>query len=76
MSREERLLVVLKRELYEGSWQEMVSDLQARLTGGPYIFKLAHRITDDLERIRRLEAFEQEHDLDLADFVQLPDGPE
>jgi hypothetical protein len=72
MPREERMLVVLKRELYEGRWDEMVADLQARLDGGPYIFKLAHRISDDLERIVRLRRFEQEHGVDLGDHVKSP----
>ena len=71
MPSEERMLVVLKRELYEGSWDEMVADLQARLEGRPYIFKLAHRIADDLERIERLRAFEDDCGVDLCDYVQL-----
>lgn len=71
LSREERMLVVLKRELYEGSWDEMTADLQARLEGRPYIFKLAHRITEDLERIDRLRQFEQKRHVDLSDYVQL-----
>lgn len=70
-NREERMLVVLKRELYEGDWDEMVADLQARLEGRPYIFKLAHRITDDLERIRRLRQFEQSNGVDLCDYVKM-----
>jgi len=74
MTSEERMLVVLKRELYEGSWDEMVADLQARLEGRPYIFKLAHRIADDLERIDRLRGFEQRWGVDLSDFVTLPQG--
>ncbi|MGC9454255.1 MAG: hypothetical protein ACP5HU_05275 [Phycisphaerae bacterium] len=69
MSREERMLVVLKAELYEGDWDEMVADLKARLEGRPYIFKLAHRITDDLERIQRLRRFEQDHSVDLCEYV-------
>ena len=68
---EERMLVVLKRELYEGSWDEMAADLQARLAGKPYIFKLAHRIEDDLERIDRLRAIEQRYGVDLSDYVKL-----
>ncbi|MDY6913062.1 MAG: hypothetical protein SVT52_01205 [Planctomycetota bacterium] len=68
---EERLLVVLKRELYEGDWDEMASDLKARLAGGPYIFKLAHRIADDLARIERLRQFEQQSGTDLNDYVEL-----
>ena len=71
LNREERMLVVLKRELYEGDWDEMVADLQARLEGRPYIFKLAHRITDDLERIGRLRQFEQSTGVDLGEYVQM-----
>ena len=71
MPSEERMLVLLKRELYEGSWDEMVADLKARLENRPYIFKLAHRITDDLERIDRLREFERRHRVDLSDYVQL-----
>ena len=71
MPSEERMLVVLKCELYEGSWDEMEADLKARLDGRPYIFKLAHRIADDLDRIERLRAFEQDFGIDLADYVKL-----
>lgn len=68
---EERMLVVLKCELYEGSWDEMVGDLKARLEGQPYIFKLAHRITDDLDRIESLREFERSHGVDLGDYIKL-----
>jgi hypothetical protein len=71
MPGEQRMLVVLKRELYEGNWDEMVADLQARLEGRPYIFKLAHRIADDLERIERLREFEQQCGVDLCDYVKM-----
>ena len=37
-TREERMLVVLKHELYDGDWDEMEADLRARLEGRPYIF--------------------------------------
>ncbi len=65
------MLVVLKRELYEGSWDEMEADLKARLEGRPYIFRLAHRIAEDLERIARLRAFEKKAGVDLSDYVGL-----
>jgi len=71
MASEERMLVVLKRELYEGSWDEMAADLKARLEGGPYIFKLAHRIADDLVRIDRLREFERSCGVDLSEYVKL-----
>ena len=70
LTSQERMLVVLKRELYEGDWQEMLADLHARLQGGPYIFKLAHRISDDLERIEKLREFEDAHGVDLSDYVE------
>jgi hypothetical protein len=64
------MLVVLKRELYEGSWDEMEADLRARLAGGPYIFKLVHRIEEDLNRIERLRRFEQGNGVDLSEYVE------
>jgi len=69
LTSEERMLVVLKHELYEDDWDEMVADLTARLNGRPYIFKLAHRIADDLERIDRLRQFERQHRVNLSLYV-------
>ena len=71
LSSEERLLIVLKKELYESRWDEMIADLQARLNGSPYIFKLVDRIEDDLERIDRLRSFEEQQGVDLSNYVQL-----
>jgi hypothetical protein len=71
LSREERMLIVLKRELYDGSWEDMIADLRARLEGRPFIFKLATRISEDLERIERLRAFEDQQRVDLCDYVKL-----
>jgi len=72
MTNEQRMLVVLKRELYEGSWAEMIEDLKARLEGRPYIFKLAHRIVDDLARIEQLRDFEKQAGVDLSQYVKEP----
>ena len=72
LSNEHRMLVVLKKELYEGTWEPMLDDLQNRLAGKPYIFKLVNRIKDDIERIEEMEKFEAEHNIDLADHVELP----
>jgi hypothetical protein len=66
-----RMLVVLKSQLYGGRWEPMLEDLQNRLEGKPYIFKLANRIKDDVKRIEVLQVFEREHNVDLADFVKL-----
>jgi len=67
----QRMLVILKAQLYGGQWKPMLEDLENRLEGKPYIFKLANRIKDDVERIRSLQVFEQENGVDLADYVKL-----
>jgi hypothetical protein len=72
LSDEVRMLLLLKNELYEGSWEAMREDLSNRLDGKPYIFKLANRIKDDMDRIGELEAYESEHDVDLSDYLMPP----
>ena len=72
MSEEHRMLVVLKAQLYGGTWEPMLDDLQNRLAGKPYIFKLVNRIKDDIERIEQMAQFEAEHNIDLADYIDLP----
>ncbi len=74
LSEEHRMLVILKSQLYGGSWEPMLEDLQNRLSGKPYIFKLVHRIQDDIERIDQLRRFESENGIDLADFVHLSES--
>jgi hypothetical protein len=71
LSDEHRMLVVLKAQLYGGTWEPMLDDLRNRLEGKPYIFKLANRIKDDIERIEQMRKFEEEHNIDLADYVEL-----
>ncbi len=71
LSEEQRMLIILKRQLYGGGWEHMLEDLQNRLDGKPYIFKLANRIQDDIERIEQMRQFEKEQDVDLADYVEM-----
>ena len=72
LSEEHRMLIALKAQLYEGTWEPMLDDLRNRLAGKPYIFKLANRIKDDVGRIEQMQEFEAEHNIDLADYVDLP----
>jgi len=72
LSDEHRMLVVLKAQLYGGTWEPMLDDLENRLAGKPYIFKLVNRIKDDVERIGQMQKFEKENNVDLADYVGLP----
>lgn len=71
MGPEQRMLVVLKSQLYSGRWDPMLEDLRNRLAGKPYIFKLVNRINDDIERIESMQAFEAEHAIDLSDYIEL-----
>jgi hypothetical protein len=68
---EHKMLVILKGQLYGGSWEPMLEDLNNRLGGKPYIFKLANRINDDIERIQQMRRFESGHGVDLVDYVEL-----
>jgi hypothetical protein len=69
LSEEEIMLLRLRDELYEGRWDSMLADLNDRLQGKPFVFKLAHRIQDDIERIERLNRFERQNNVDLAKYV-------
>ena len=72
LSEEHQMLIVLKSQLYDGSWEPMLDDLRNRLDGKPYIFKLASRIQDDVDRIEQMQKFEKDYGIDLADYVDLP----
>ena len=71
LSEEQRMLIVLKSQLYDGRWEAMLDDLKNGLAGKPYIFKLANRIKDDIARIELLQAFEKKYSIDLSNFVEL-----
>lgn len=72
MSKAEKMLVAVRDELYEGSWEMMLKDLEARMRGKPYVFKLANRIEDDIAAIKRLRKFERENGVDLAEVISWP----
>ena len=70
LAAEEKVLVIIRDELYGGNWEEMLEDLKARLAGRPYVVKLASRIEDDITRINRLRVLEQEEGINLADYIE------
>jgi hypothetical protein len=76
LSKAERVLVLLRDELYGGSWQELINDLKARQDKKPFIFKLNTRIEEDLARITKLRAFEQEQEVDVAQLLSEQGGDE
>jgi len=73
LTTEHKMLIVLKTQLYSGSWTPMAEDLKNRLDGKPYIFKLANRINDDVERIEQMRKFEEQFGVSLADYVDSVD---
>jgi len=72
LTKEERLLVAIRDELYEGSWEELLADLEARKGRKPFIVKLATRIEEDMARVEKLRAFEREHAVDLRTLLGDP----
>jgi hypothetical protein len=70
LASDESNLLVLREILYEGSWDEMVADLEARKEGKPFVFKLQSRIDEDLERIKKLRGYEETTGADLGKFVR------
>jgi hypothetical protein len=73
LTKEERLLIAIRDELYEGSWDDLVADLESRRNRKPFVFKLATRLEEDLARVEKLRAFEREHACDLRTLLG-PDG--
>jgi len=69
LSLEEAQLIAMREILYDGFWDEMIKDLEARREGKPCVYKLQTRIEEDLQRIERLKAYEAEHDVDLGKYV-------
>lgn len=69
LSPEERQLLILRDELYDGSWDEMRRDLEDRRDGKPFIFALVNKIEEDLERINRIASFEGRAQVNLTDYI-------
>lgn len=77
LSEPDLTFLLVRDALYDGSWDEVKEDLEARLAGRPYIIKLSSKIEEDLERIERLRGFEERHGVDLRQVaVALGLGPE
>jgi hypothetical protein len=74
LSKEERVLVLIRDELYEGSWDDLEADLVLRRDRKPSIFKLTTRIEEDLSRIHKLRAFERTEGIDLRPLIDRAAG--
>jgi len=65
----ERVLLDLKDQLYEGSWERILEDLQSRLDNKPYMYKLSQTISRDVAAIERMKSYELRHQVDLSKLL-------
>jgi len=65
----EHVLVDLKELLYEGSWDRITTDLRNARDHKPHVYRLSHAIERDLKAIERLKAFEEKHNVSLAQVL-------
>jgi hypothetical protein len=70
LGEKERVALAVRDELYSGSWEDMQEDLEARREGRTYVFRLASRIEEDLNAIRKLSAFERRHRVNLSEYLE------
>ena len=54
LTQEELFIITLRDEIY-GTWEEMIEDLEDRLTSRPYLRKLTERIQSDIAIIQSLK---------------------
>ena len=66
----ERVLIDLKDQLYEGSWERILDDLKARLDNKPYIYKLSQTIARDVAAIERMKSYEMRQKVNLSELVR------
>ena len=70
LSDRDRMLVLLRDRLYEGRWEEMLSDLRNQIECKPFIFRLKMCRVKDIDRIRRLGEIEAQHRVAFAAYMQ------
>lgn len=69
LSSGEKMLIRIRDELYEGSWELMLKDLKQRLEGKIYIFRLVNKISQDIEGIKKLRKYELAHKTNLNKYI-------
>lgn len=70
---EHRMLLHVRDTLYEGSWEDFVRDLRARVEGRPHVFEtvtdspwMKATIENHLPMIDEMQSWEAEHGLTLS----------
>jgi hypothetical protein len=67
---DEKMLVQLRDDLYEGRWIKFLDDLKKREQARPYMDKLVKRIKADIKRIDALQSYEFNNHVNLADLLK------
>lgn len=65
-------LLNLKDELYVGSWERMITNLNERLNTRPYVHGITTRISKDLVLIEQLRIYEAKYGVNLSDCLEAP----
>lgn len=73
LSKSDKMLISLRDELYDGDWETMIKDITNRMKGQPYLFKFINRAEKDIQSIKRIRAFEKEHEINLDIFIKKED---
>ena len=73
------MLILLCQQLYDGNWDDMLSDLHDRLAGKPHAYewgpmsdRLEATIRSHIGIIHRLRLVEQAHDVRLTEMMDAP----
>jgi len=70
LTKSDRMLVALRDELYDGDWETMIGDISNRMKGQPYLFKFVNRAEKDIQSIKKIKGFEEEHHINLNRFLK------
>jgi hypothetical protein len=63
---DEMVLIWIREECYDGSWEEMLRTLDKRLKSVPKALGLRKKICAEIALIRKLQSYEKRHKLNLA----------
>lgn len=73
---EDKILIRLVEDLFDGNWDAMIEDVRDRQAGRPYLFEqpwasnAAERLSEHLDWIQRLRDYEAEHKIRLVNYLE------
>jgi len=70
LSKSDKVLISLRDELYDGCWDTMIEDITNRMKGQPYLFKFVNRAEKDIQSIKKIRTYENEHNINLNIFLK------